>query len=329
MDAYIDRANLKSYVMSSANKAFADCNRMLSNKFDLKFTFSKDDIKDDPVIRQWITIMNDGFKGSICWNVNHPSRPLKSNTHTTFNCEQLSSVYLVDDERIQQIRDYGLLLYGGVGSEIEILSSLILADTDYGFVKQIPIKSLPNWSNLRAYTSPCSDIILVDQYLFTFQELYEVNVCSLINEICSHAKDAKMNVVILTLPQCYDKRTKTSYTPNWIEIKDKLKSIVEATTGKKPNGTFILSSNLGEHDRTLFTNYKSIESGDTFNYFDSTWKVISSGRHVEIFSLADRDFFTNSMQFVRDMQEVLNNAKRLNNDNVIGDRKSNYLNFND
>ena len=105
MDIYIDKANLKSYVMSSANSAFADCNRMLSNKFDLKFTFSKEEIADDSTILQWITIMNDGFNGTISWNVNHPPRPLKSNSHISFTREQLSSVYLVDDERIQQIKN--------------------------------------------------------------------------------------------------------------------------------------------------------------------------------------------------------------------------------
>lgn len=327
MDIYIDKANLKSYVMSSANTAFADCNRMLLNKFDLKFTFSKDEIAEDSAILQWITIMNDGFKGTISWNVTHPQRPIKSNSHIGFNCEQLSSVYLVDDERIEQIREYGLLLYGGVGSEVDILSSLIITGSDYGFVKQLPIKRLSHWNDLRRYTSPCSDIILVDQYLFSFQELYDVNVCELIGEICTHAKNAKMNIVILTLPQSYDKRTKTSFVPDWTDIRKRVKSVVESKTGKSPNVTFVLSSNLGEHDRTIFTNYKSIESGDTFNYFDSKRKVISSGRHIEIFSLADREFYANSMQFVNDMQTILENAKRLNQDNIIGDKKSNYLKF--
>lgn len=341
MDVYFDKSNLRSYVASSSNAAFADCNRMLVNKFNIKFTFAKDDIapkkednndnsKDENEdIRQWITVMNDGFKGTISWNVNHPTRPLKSNAHTTFSRDQLSSVYLVDDERIQQLEEYGLLLYGGVGSEIEILSSLIMAGTDYGFVKQLPIKDLLNWRDLHNYTSPCSDILLVDQYLFSFTELYDVNVCSLLNEICSHAKDAKVNIVILTLPQCYDKRTRTSFVPNWTDIRNRIKQGVEANTGKKPNVTLVLSSNLGEHDRTIFTNYKSIESGDTFNYFDSTWKVISAGRHIEVFSLADREFFENSMRFVNDMQVILDNVKRLNKDNIIGDKKCNYLNFGD
>ena len=240
---------------------------------------------------------------------------------------RLLFVYLIDDERIEQIREYGLLLYGGVGSEIEILSSLIITGTDYGFVKQLPIKKLTHWNNLRGYTSPCSDIILVDQYLFSFKELYDVNICELIGEMCTHAKGAKLNIVILTLPLCYDKRSKKTFPPDWGDIRKKIKGVVEARTGKSPNVTFILSSNLGEHDRTIFTNYKSIESGDTFNYFDYKWKVISSGRHIEIFSLADREFYANSMQFVSDMQTVLDNTQRLNGDNIIGDKKSNYLKF--
>ena len=164
MDIYIDKANLKSYVRSSANDSFADRNRMLLNKFDLKFTFPKEEIAEDAAILQWITIMNDGFKGDVTWNENHPQRPVKSNSHTSFNRNQLSSVYLIDDERIQQLKEYGLLLYGGVGSEIEVLSSLILG-TDYEFTKQLPIKKLTHWNNISSFTSPCSDIILVDQYI--------------------------------------------------------------------------------------------------------------------------------------------------------------------
>lgn len=149
----------------------------------------------------------------------------------------------------------------------------------------------------------------------------------MIGEICSHAKDAKMNIVILTLPQCYDKRSKISFVPDWTDIRKNIKRKVEEKTGKNPNVTLILSSNLGEHDRTIFTNYKSIESGDTFNYFDSKWNVISSGRHIEIFSLADREFYANSMQFVNDMQTILDNTKKLNKDNIIGEQKSNFLKF--
>ena len=129
------------------------------------------------------------------------------------------------------------------------------------------------------------------------------------------------------MPQCYDKRTKTSFTPDWINIRDRIKSVVASRIGKSPNVTFALSSSLGEHDRTIFTNYKSIESGDTFNYFNSRWEVISSGRHIEIFSLANREFYDNSMKFVSDMQDVINNIKKVNKDNIIGDQKSNYLTF--
>lgn len=325
MDIYFDKPNVKSYIASSANNAFADCNRMLTNKFDIRFSFSKEDIDaNDNDIKQWITIMNDGVKGTIKWNEKHPARPLKTNIHTSFTPEQLSSVYLVDDERINQLKEYGLLLYGGVGSEVAILSSLIMHDTDYGFVKQLPIKKMSSWTDLRNYTSPCSDIILVDQYLFSFEQLYEYNVFALINEICSYAKKAKINIVILTMPQYYDKTTKTYFKPNWFDIRDKIRQIVEDNTGVKPNVTFVLSSKLGEHDRTIFTNYKSIESGDTFVYFDSKGNVISTGRHIEIFSLADREFYANSMKFVNDMQDIIYNVKSYN---IIGDQKSNYLKF--
>ena len=334
MNVYIDKDNLVSYIRSSRDARFEDCNRMLKRKLDIKFTFSKDEIlsldkADAELVMMWMTQMSQGAgnsKDNVRWGVDFPPRPLKSNIHTTFSEEELSSVYLLNDEKIRQLKALGILLYGDIGNEVETLSSLIQTD-DYGFTKQQVIEDMPNWDVLRDYTSPCSDIILVDQYVFAFEELYDVNICALIKETCSHAKDAKINIVILTLPRCYDKRTKRSFTPNWVDIKNRIRSGVESSVGVKPNVTFVLSSKLEEHDRSMFTNYNFFESGDTFNYFDSKWRVISDGRHIKIFSLADRDFFANSMRFVKDMQTIIDKVKRVNKDNIIGDQKSNYLKF--
>ena len=327
MDIYIDKANLKSYVSSSANAAFDDCNRMLRNKFNIHFTFDKNEIEQDAEIMEWMKIMTTGVQGKENeWNAEHPNRPLKSNSHISFNREQLSAVYLLSDDKIQQLMNYGILLYGKIGSEIDILSTLML-DTDYKFVKQFQIKELSNWCMFRNYTSPCSDIILVDQYLFVYEDIYDFNVYSLICELCSHAQQAKVNIVVLTLPSCFDKRTKRTFTPNWNNIRNKIKSKVKSIIGIEPNVTFVLSSNLAEHDRTIFTNYKCIESGDSFHYFDSTWNVISKGRHVEIFSLADNEYFKNYMEFVKDMEKIITATNNINRDNIIGDKKCNYLHF--
>lgn len=326
MDVYFDKENLRSYVASSANATFKDCNRMLANKFNLHFSFDKKDIMQDSDIKQWITTMTSGFKGNVHWNETHPNRPLKSNSHTTFNKDQLSSIYLLDDAKITLLHNSGILLYGVVGQELSILSSLIV-DADYKFVKQLQIKKLSNWSDIRSYTSPCSDIILVDKYIFIDDNLYTFNVYSLVKELCYYAKNAKINIVIFTLPSIYDRNTKLKFTPNWEGIRQGIKKLIKATIGIEPNVTFVLSSNLDEHDRSIFTNYKSIESGDSFNYFDSKGNVISKGRHIEVFSLADNEYYENYMQFVADMQNNVIDVKKINKNNIIGDKVCNYLVF--
>ena len=326
MDIYIDYANLKSYVASASNSNFNDCNRMLKNKFNIKFTFPKEQMISDPDIKQWMVIMMQGVNNNISFKVAHPTRPLKTQTYKDFDKSQLSAVYLLDDEKTATIRENGMFIFGEVGKEVDTISSLIV-NQDYGFAKQLPIKKLKSWHDISPFLSPCSDIILVDQYLFCFEELYDKNVISLIGELSKNAKQAKMNIVILTSKECYDKRSKRTFTPNWDNIKAKIKKEVEKNTKVKPNLTFVLSKNLEEHDRSIFTNYKSIESGDTFTYFDNAGNIISNGRHLEIFSLAEMDYYDNSRVFIEDMQKIINRESKRNSSNIIGDKISNYLDF--
>ena len=90
MLAYIDIENLSSFVRSSKKEKFADCCRMLK-QFDIIFNFPKDRIQEDKDIKEWITTITDGARGTISFQDNcvFPPRPLKSYTHKRFSIEQL------------------------------------------------------------------------------------------------------------------------------------------------------------------------------------------------------------------------------------------------
>lgn len=329
MLAYFDIENLSSFVSSSASSKFADCNRMLRRHFDIHFNFPKEELKKHPDILSWIKVMNDGILGEdpVFSTTVFPPRPLKSNTHKDFDLAQLSAVYLLNDDRMGMLMNNGLIMYSEVGTEVEVLSSLIRDDVDYGFVKQLEVKKMKNWDNLDSHMTPATDVIIVDQYLFSDNSIYENNAYTLIAKVCQRIRNAQANIVFFTPPDFYNRTTKNTFTPNWGIIKSSIKQKVKSVTGQDPKITFVFSRNLEEHDRTIFTNYQYLVSGDSFNYFDSQWRIITNGRYLNLHSVAHRAHYTTAMNFIADMQVILDDVKRLNSDNIKYDKESYYLKF--
>lgn len=329
MYAYFDIENLTSFVKSSANERFADCNRMLKTHFDIKFNFPKKHMLNYPELMPWVTSMTQGAKGSVAFlEDTFPPRPLKSNTHRDFDRVHLSAVYLLNDEKMDMLMNRGEMLYAGVGSEVEVLSSLIRDDTDYGFVKQLEVRKMTGWASLDPHVMPTTDIIVVDQYLFSDDSIYASNVYSMIARLCRRINNAPVNIIFFTPHEFYNKTTKCTFTPQWGEVLSNIKKSVKAVTGFAPFVTAVFSSNLGEHDRTIFTNYQYLFSGDSYNYFDSSNKVITRGRFLDIKSIAHKEHFEAAFNFIQDMNAVLSNVISLRNpDSIKGDKKSLYLNF--
>lgn len=329
MEVYIDKANLESFISFGSHKMFTDCSRMLKNKFKLKFNFNKEEIKGHADILKWITTMTDGVKEGVLFSDElFPSRPLKSNMHIGFNQNQLSAVYMLDDEKVDLVKNKGCFLIASVGEEINVLSHLIIKDSDYSFDKKIRLSDMGNWSVFNDHISPCSDIIIIDKYILCDETIYEHNIYSLINTLISPIGESKINIAIVTSGSHYTPQTKTTFTPNWIAIKTKIKSNVKNKTKIDPNVTFVLSPNdIAEHDRTIFTNYRRIYSGDTFNYFDCEGRIISKGKEVHLCSMADIDNYNLGMELISDVQKLVISIKGRNPDLIIGDEKSNYLKF--
>lgn len=327
MNVYIDKKNLVSYVHSKGDARFEDCNTMLKKCCDIKFTFPKDDIKalektDADYILMWLTKMSQGIKGDVEWGVNFPPRPLKSNMCNDFSLPDLSAIYLLDDEKCKMVKQTGCLLVEELGNEIDALSQLIIGD-DNPYTRVINPRKLDNWSNIEQLFSPCTDIIIADPYLMSDQDLYENNLYELVTKLALKAK-CKLNYIFLSEKEY--RINGVTISPDWDLIKTNIKRKVERITGYKPNVTFILKQRI-EHDRTIFTNYKQYVSGDTFNYFNSRWEVITRGRYLNVYSIASRDCWEGCCSFISDMQAVIMELERINPDQIIGDKKSCYLKF--
>lgn len=330
MKAYIEKANAESLAASSSKTMYMDCMRMLKKHCSIDFNFPKEDLKASSELMKWFTTFFTDGVGQNSLHFDEPSilpRPLKSNVHKLINTnpENLSSIYLLDGDDVQRIKDIGTLLIAPVGQEVETLSNLIFEDGQYN--DTIDVTQFKSWDEILPYTSPVTDIILIDSFILSDETLYDSNLCTLFKKVC-HNLRAKVNIVIFTLPTNYDKIRKIEITPDFDRIGQEIKKSVESITGYTPDVTIVLSRDLNEHDRTLFTNYKTFVSGDSFNYLNSQGERITKGRYLHVSSHVYTNNHKIFKKFYTDMQQLVDKIKQKNNPDLIkGDKESNYLKF--
>lgn len=330
MDVYIDKANIISFLHQYNDKRFQTCSQMLKEQCKLCLNFSKEDILSDQKygreLLAWLKTLSSGMSSKITWRVGFPTRPLKTNCYNSFSPNQLSSVYLLDDEKIETLLGKGVLLLSKPGKEVDVLANLLFENKQYQ--KNI-FRKMTSWKVLEDYISPCTDIVIVDQYVCSDESLLESNLYVLLESLCSYAHISKINIVIFTLKETYNRTTNHICMPDWKKILDKISDKIEAKTEVAPNITIIAASkdNLQEHDRTIFTNYKSFFSGDTINYFDSVGNKITKGRTFYVNSLVERDNYNDALDFLTKMQEVYDRIKKLNPDLIHkkGELKCNFI----
>ena len=334
MNIYIDKPNLLSIIHSAKSETYSDCMRMLKDNFCVFFTFVKGDILQlDPLEKQdamqWLTQMTSGVNASnhdnVKWGSLFPSRPLNVDS---FKGDQLTAVYCLSKERDPKLEAHakkGNFLIAREGQEIAILSSLYFDSLQY--TKNI-FPKISSWEDLKEYVSPCTDIIIVDQFIFSSPELYQKNIYSLIRALCSKVKNSHVNIVVFTLKSNYNKLTSTEFEPDWDTIYSKIRKCAEKYSSF--NVTFVTASKqtLEEHDRTIFTNYKYFSSGDSYNYFDSNEAKITNGRYLHAHSHAYKDNESDAKKFIEDMQKIIDSINSKNNLSLIKkDKICNFLKF--
>lgn len=333
MNIYIDKTNLLSVIHSAKDEKYSDCMRMLKQNFRFFFTFPKTDIggldqNDKQDVMQWLTQMTTGVsvdaKEQVIWESAFPARPLDV---STFDINQLTSIYCLSresDPKIEGMANKGNIIIACEGQEIEVLSSLFF--DSYQFTKNV-FREVSSWDDLENYVSPCTDIIITDQYLFSSPELYQQNIYSLIKVLGNKDKNTHINIVIFTLRKNYNQATETEFEPDWDTIYSRIRKCAEKHSSFSV--TFVTASKktLEEHDRTIFTNYKSFASGDTYNYFNSTNEKITHGRYLHAHSHADKSNESDAKEYLQDMQSVVDNIWRLNKSLIKKDKSSNFLKF--
>lgn len=333
MDAYIDFPNFCSYLSSMSNQDFQKCNEVLMGNCNLYFTFAKEELSRakkevQKNFQLWLRTATKNRNGNQnAFGVSFPPRPIREDLHDSFTHEQLFSIYMLEGEHVKEWADSGCLLIAKKGEELNTIKNLQIASV---FVPStwFSIRGMTDWSVFGDNSSPCTDIILGDRYIFAQSDYeYNVNCYALIEQLCKWAKNTTINLVFFTLKGYKDESQQNHDIPTATIIRN-LKAKLKDSIGIEPNITIVLISPNDLHDRAIFTNYKMYTSGDSFTYFKDGENVAlcSNGDWMYVNSLYDMNNLKNAKAFISRLQEIVN-EKKTGLMSIIGDKKCRFLKF--
>lgn len=327
MDIYIDRGNLISLFKQKDHRLFPDALKLLKTHLNVQFNFSKEDSLCDDALRMILPQFTQGVAQDWVMKFSptiYPDRPLKHTLCHTHPDKQ--SIFLLDDEDIEKCRRPQGLLIGALGEELDTFDRLFIRNGEYGFERKFKIGSsqFTAWQDLAHLMLPFTDLIILDRYLFSDPARFECNYLELLSMLHTEKK-VKVNIVVFV-----DLETRSV---EFDEIKSRTRQKVKEVAGKHPNFTMIETydrrgvKSHAEHDRTIFTNYLRIYSGDSFNYFNPDGTKNTKGREIELSSVAKRENFYLAKDLLNDLQSTIDWLKINNPDSIQGDKVSNFLKF--
>ncbi|MEM1121073.1 MAG: hypothetical protein AAGJ18_11545, partial [Bacteroidota bacterium] len=288
MDLYFDKENVAAFIEQNTHPLYDDCLRTMQRQLDVFFNFKKEELLQNESLLNWFRNFAEGTgvkSKQTFLSEKFPARPLKSNTYLAFNTKQLSSIYCIDDKKMEVLKRMGAILVGAPGEEIALFRQLFLLNEDYKFNKKMKIASpdLSCWDDLGKFSLTTSDILFFDPYIFSIPDFIEINLVPLLQNLVQKAR-CKVNIVFYV--------NQDHFQIAYADLSKLIRTAVNAITGKKPNLTIIKYldqrgiDSLAEHDRTIFTNYCRYYSGDTFNYFKADGSKQTKGRELHLNSMA-------------------------------------------
>ena len=311
MKLYIDKENLLSFIKSNTNDLFDDCSRLIKRELDVQFNFSREDSRSNEYLQAWFAHFGEGIIGKQSFVPDDtreiiPPRPLKSNFLNMTSKDGLKSIYLLNDNHMcDVVKNKSCIMIGKIGEEIEVLSSLILDDSEKA------THEIMSWDDY-CPTLPLTDIILCDNHYFKHKDIYEKNNNELIRCLASIPNGSPINVIIFT---------KTGEIDKSIDLNQEqktLKTIVKKESGSNKSTVTIVVS-YATHDRNLITNYYRIKTGSCVHL---KYNHIKKDVTTEIKSHANRNNEKISKKLIKAFQGIINE-----NPVCYGDKVSNFITF--
>lgn len=177
-----------------------------------------------------------------------------------------------DEAKRNQITKRNGMLFGFEDNYLEQWQNLSFSGENFftfqvrrGFQEE---NLLQSWDSLSPYIFPFTDVIICDKFI--------------------HQKDCR-DKNLLEIIKILDKHTSVNYNLLIITNKDNISLDEFEAYLKTKIAENKLKANLGivlsrkEHDRCIIMNYMRVESGDSFNYFDSKGMIITNGTELRLF----------------------------------------------
>jgi len=310
MKLYIDIDNVISLMKSQGLPEFSDCANLIRKHFDVQYNFPKEKLKSDSLLQAWFSTYGQGVTGEQKFVSNEleifPERPIKSNFYNVSDYKLVSSIYLLDDGHMcDVIKEKSCVLIGKIGEELNLISKLVMDDTE------VPAVTIPSWGNYLP-TLPLTDIIISDNHYFKDELVYRNNDNEIINYLASIPKNSPVNIIIITKEGEVDNRI------DLVSEQIKLKELVKKKSNSSKSTVTIITT-FKSHDRSLITNYYRVKHGSCFHLKDNG---IKEDVMTEVKTHALRNNEENTKYLLDVFQQIASNPVRL-----VGDKKSNFLKF--
>ena len=174
-------------------------------------------------------------------------------------------------------------------------------------------KGLKNWSELSKLFNQVTDVVFIDAFAFE-SELKEYNIIKIL-ELINQKSVGHWNLTIISsqgkksLSELFNRFNELNTLISINKINCDLKVVF---TGQK----------LKEHDRQLILNNIRINSGDSFNYFDSNGKIITKGTEMHLMPLVDNINFEHTSIILNRIRLIEDQTYK---ENIFGNCKNRFL----
>lgn len=339
MNVYVDKKNLESFIFSADNEYFEGCNRMLKKYLNVHINMSVEEFAQSAACMAWAKTLlagrgerNNAFDFRTEDSI-FQERPILKELIERFDKEKCSSIYLLDDPYVNEIREKGNLIASGE-KEVETLHRLQIGEEEEQcYIRSMNLESdfRMKWEGIDCIALPCSDIIICDPYILSNQWLYEKNLYALLRRMAKGLHNTRLRIVIISLKETQN--GKKSDSLNYNKIRKMIKKLLKDKT-IDAQVSFVLplsSKDFGEHDRTILTNYVLYNSGATLNFYNSKGQLTTNGRYFTAYSLAFPKHEQMASDFLKDMQQLIYDIQKGEKQGEIlsdGENPSNLLSFN-
>ncbi|RKD90016.1 hypothetical protein [Mangrovibacterium diazotrophicum] len=174
-----------------------------------------------------------------------------------------------------------------------------------------------SWQKLDEYLTPFTDLVLVDNYIFSDESMITSNFEQIITQF-DKSTPVKYNLTIITFEG-------GRFKLNGQKLYDDILELKMMNNWKCKIGLVLSTQNVKEHDRGIFTNYIRIVTGDSFNYFDSMNKIRT---HTDITfrSLANPDESNSAIEALSSIGKIIKYmVKHFEKTHVFGDIKNDLI----